>query len=156
MAKKLEISFDKLLELTHRLDFFNIMNEGQRIRVLKQLNGDLFVYEVKEYIVDEGSMDSDLYIILAGNTRVEKGKDEFCALGALTSGDIFGEVSFVTNEKRMSSVMALEETIVLQLSQKKFSSLDLEVQVLIKDKVILKLIARLDKMNRRVLKLRNM
>jgi len=156
MAKKIVIPFEKLFKLTHRLDFFDTMDESQRIDILKYLNGDLYVYKKHELIINEGSKDCDLYIILSGNVSVKKGEDEFKAIGALTSGDFFGEISFITGEKRMSSVYAQEETIVLHLSQEKFHHLDTSIQILVKDKVILKLIARLDKMNRRVLKLRNL
>ena len=155
MAKKIEISSEKLFELTHRLDFFNTMTDSQRRDIIKYLNGDLFVYDAGEAIINEGSTDCDLYIIFSGNVSVKKGQDEFRAIGALASGDFFGEISFMTSEKRISSVLAQEETILLHLSQEKFCHLDIAIQVLVKDKVILKLITRLDKMNRRVLKLRN-
>ena len=156
MAKRLDIKFEKLYELTNRLDFFNTMNKPQRIEVLKYLGSELYVYDNQEAIIHEGDDDNALYVILSGHVGVKKGEDEFSAIGALESGDIFGEVSFITGDKRMSSVYAHAETIVLKLSQKKFNILETELQMLIKDKVIFKLIARLDKMNRRVVKLRNM
>lgn len=156
MAKRLEIKFEKLYELTDRLNFFNTMSKPQRIEVLKHLGSDLYVYANQEAIIHEGDDDHALFVILSGHVGVKKGEDEFSAIGALDSGDIFGEVSFITGSKRMSSVYAQAETIVLKLSKNKFNILDLSLQMLIKDKVIFKLIARLDKMNRRVLKLRNM
>ncbi len=156
MSKKLTIRFDKLVDLSHRLDFFNTMSDVQRIKVLKSLNGDLIMFEDEEQIIQEGENETDLYIILSGEVVVEKGDDEFSAVGNVKGGDFFGEISFIMGTKRIASVFARKETIVLRLSQKKFTELDAEIQVLIKDKIIRKLIFRLDEMNRQVLLLRNL
>ena len=131
------------------------MVEVQRIDVLKCLKGNLFVYGKEAKIISENDNNSDLFIILSGKVTVEKGHNEYTAVGAIESGDFFGEVSFIMGSKRMTSVFAHQETIVLQLSQEKFASLDMDIQILIKDKVIRKLILRLDEMNQKVLKLRN-
>ncbi len=155
MAKRLKIAFGKLLELTHRLDFFDTMDEVQRVKVLQSLEGDLFVYEQGEIIINEGEQKNHLFIILAGEVTIEKGCDEFSTVCSVKGGDFFGEVSFIMGTGRIASVCAQRETIVLQLSQKKFTALDIEIQILIKDKVIRKLISRLDEMNQQVLKLQN-
>lgn len=156
MAKKLNIEFEKLLELAYRIDFFSAMEKKQSVSVLKQLKGDLYLYNRQEKIINEGDEDHTLFIILSGEVSVEKGSKQFSALGTLIGGDFFGEISFIRGTKRMTSVFAQKETIALQLSQKKFTVLDLEVQILIKDKVIEKLITRLNDMNAKVLDLRNL
>lgn len=156
MAKRLKIAFEKLLELTHRVDFFETMSDIQRVKVLQSLEGDLFVYEPDEIIINEGEQKNHLFIILSGEVSVEKGGDECSVVCNLKGGDFFGEVSFIMGSKRIASVYALRETIVLQLSQRKFNALDIEIQMLIKDKVIRKLIYRLDEMNRQVLKLQSL
>lgn len=155
MANKLNITFDKAFELAQRLDFFSTMNGHQCTRVLKQLEGNSFVYSKGEVIIREGTEDSALFIILSGVVTVQKGNDELKAVGTVSSGDFFGEISFITGAKRTTSILAREDTIVLHLSQKNFNSLDIATQILIKDKIMLKLISRLDKMNSRVLQLRN-
>lgn len=155
MANKLNITFEKAFELAQRLDFFSTMNVPQCTRVLKQLQGDIFVYKKGETIIREGAEDTSLFIILSGLVTVQKGDDELKAVGKVSSGDFFGEISFITGAKRTTSILACEDTIVLHLSQKNFERLDIATQILIKDKVILKLISRLDKMNSRVLQLRN-
>lgn len=155
MAKTLLLTFEKLSDLANRVEFFSTMNEHQRVKVLKQLEGEVLAYERAETIIEEGADDCEMYIILSGLVTVQKGEEEFTAVGALREGDFFGEVSFIMKSKRMATVVANEETILLRLSQEKFTSLELAIQMIIKDKVLRKLILRLNTMNQYVLKLRN-
>lgn len=155
MGKKLNIKYEKLLDLAGRLNFFDTMHMEQCINVLKHLNADCYVYEKEDKIINEGDLNNDLFIILSGEVTVEKGKDPLSKVGTVEGGDFFGEISFIMGTNRITSVFACRETIVLQLSQEKFTALDSAIQVLIKDKVIRKLILRLDEMNSKLLNLRN-
>ena len=151
--KTLDLPFEKLFELTDRLDFFNTLQKHQRIKVLKQLSGEVFVYSDEQIIIEEGSTENQLFIILSGSVNVLKGQEQFTSVGTIKSGDFFGEISFIMRSKRTASVVAKEKTIVLRLSQDNFSTLDIMVQSLMKDKVMIKLVTRLNNMNHAVIKL---
>lgn len=153
MPKQLNISLTKRLELAGKIDFFSTLKEHQRITVLKQLESNVFLYDVGEIIIEEGAVDTALYIILSGRVVVKKGIDEIAAVGVVSSGDFFGEISFMMDSKRMATVVAQEECIVLQLSKERFNTLEMAVQLDLKDKVLKELISRLDTMNKTVLKL---
>lgn len=155
MGKKLNIKLEKLLDLAGRLNFFDTMSIDQCTEVLKSLNADCYVYEKEEKIINEGDTDSDLFIILSGGVTVEKGANTLSKVGMIEGNDFFGEISFIMNSKRITSIFASRETIVLKLSQAKFNALSSEIQGVIKDKVIRKLILRLDEMNSKLLSLRN-
>jgi len=153
--KVLDLPFEKLSKLTERLDFFNTLVIHQRIKVLKQLSGEIFVYSEGQIIIEEGSSENELFIILSGSVNVLKGKEQFTSVGTIKAGDFFGEISFIMRSKRTASVVANEKTIVLRLSQDNFSTLDIMVQSLMKDKVMIKLVTRLNNMNHAVIKLLN-
>ena len=153
--KVLNLPFEKLFELTDRLDFFNTLEKHQRIKVLKQLSGEVFVYNEGQIIIEEGSSENELFIILSGSVNVLKGQAQFTSVGTIKAGDFFGEISFIMRSKRTANVVAKEKTIVLRLSQDNFSTLDITVQSLIKDKVMIKLVTRLNSMNLAVIKLLN-
>ena len=156
MGNKLNIKLEKLLDLAGRLNFFDTMSKEQCIKVLKSLNADCYVYKKEDKIINQGDLNNDLFIILSGEVTIEKGNDQLSKVGTVSGGDFFGEISFIMCSKRTTNVFACRETIVLQLSQEKFTALDSAIQVLIKDKVIRKLIVRLDEMNNQVLQLRNL
>ncbi len=155
MSKKLIIDFEKILDLSHRVDFFDAMTHPQKITVLRKLQTDLYFYEQNETIIKEGESDTKLFIILSGKVRIDKGDNDHTALAILEGGSFFGETSFSMATKRISSVNAYPETIVMVLTRQKFSELEPEIQILIKDKIIQKLILKLSQMNDQFLKLCN-
>ncbi len=151
--KPIQINFEKIFQLAERLPFFDTLSSHQIIKVLKQLEGEVFVYKEGDLIIEEKAKDHELFIILSGSVTVHKGEEQFTAIGIVKAGDFFGEISFIMGSARTASVSANEETIVLRLSQEKFDSLEIIIQSQVKDKILRKLVARLDIMNRAVLKL---
>ncbi|KIM09337.1 MAG: hypothetical protein KU28_01555 [Sulfurovum sp. PC08-66] len=151
--KPLIISFEKLDDLAKRVNFFNTMRDHQRSRVLRQLSSNIYAYKKGEQILREGDDDTDMYILLSGSVTVAKGKDEFFPLGTIVAGDFFGEISFIMKNRRLASVVANEDCIVLRLCDEHFGTLELPIQMAIKDKILVKLITRLDKMNKQVIEL---
>ena len=151
--KSIDIAFDNLLELAERLSFFDEMKKYQMVKVLRNLEGHVFVYEKDDCIVLEAEKDTELYIILSGDVIVQKGLQEFSAIGKILSGDFFGEISFIMGTPRLATVVANSKTIVLRLSEENFSNLEPMVQIRIKDKILKKLVTRLHTMNESVQKL---
>ena len=152
--KTIMIEFNKLLDLAQRLSFFSTMKSHEITRVLRQLNGDIFVYEKDNLIIKEGEKDCDFFIILSGEVTVIKGKEAYGSVGTIKAGDFFGEISFIVHTPRLATIIAAEKTIVLRLSEANFTSLEPAIQLQIKDKIIQKLVSRLHLMNQMVLKLK--
>ncbi len=70
-------------------------------------------YAAGEEIVKEGEMDDRFYIIVSGTCSVERnGK----AVGLLTTGECFGETSYVQGAKRTATIRAAEGVTVLKVS----------------------------------------
>ncbi|MCC7462967.1 MAG: protein kinase [Gammaproteobacteria bacterium] len=70
-------------------------------------------YGAGEEIVKEGEMDDRFYIIVSGTCSVERnGK----AVGLLSSGECFGETSYVQGAKRTATIRAAEGVTVVKVS----------------------------------------
>jgi len=70
-------------------------------------------YASGEEIVKEGEMDDRFYIIVSGTCSVERhGR----ALGLLSTGECFGETSYVQGAKRTATIRAADGVTVLKVS----------------------------------------
>ena len=70
-------------------------------------------YAAGEEIVKEGEMDDRFYILVSGTCSVERnGK----AVGLLSTGECFGETSYVQGAKRTATIRAVDAVTVLKVS----------------------------------------
>jgi len=72
-----------------------------------------------EILVQEGSADDHLYVVVSGVLGVVKGAglEEEVTLNAIRPGDVVGELSFLDGATRYASLVALSDTRVLGLSR---------------------------------------
>jgi CRP-like cAMP-binding protein len=72
-----------------------------------------------EVLVQEGSADDHLYVVVSGVLGVVKGagQEEEVTLNAIRPGDVVGELSFLDGATRYASLVALSDTRVLGLSR---------------------------------------
>ncbi len=80
------------------------------------------VYKKGETLMEEGEAGFESYVIVKGKVNVCKmrnGKNEI--LSTLEKGDIVGEMSLITSECRSASVIAIESTEVMILTQELFT-----------------------------------
>jgi serine/threonine protein kinase len=70
-------------------------------------------YAAGEEIVKEGEMDDRFYIIVSGTCSVERNGR---AVGLLSTGECFGETSYVQGAKRTATIRAAEGVTVLKVS----------------------------------------
>ena len=63
-------------------------------------------------IIQEGSRDQDLYIVISGRASVERAGE---SIAILNSSDFFGEEALLTGKPRSASVLATTETRVLRI-----------------------------------------
>ncbi|MBX2811329.1 MAG: cyclic nucleotide-binding domain-containing protein [Myxococcales bacterium] len=94
-----------------------------------------------EVILEEAKRGSGLYLLLHGRVLVSKVvADEEIVLAELKPGDLFGEISLLTNTPISATITAMEEAFVLRLSKKRFDELVLG------NDVVLELVGRLAEM----------
>ena len=142
------ISLDKVIDILDRLDFFHAFSEQEKER-LASSHGKFFAVQTNEAIIKEGDLCDTMYVLISGEVEVYKGRSRE-TLAKLGPGDIFGEISFLTKTERISSCRAMQQSIVLELNPTMMNGMESEVREKIKDKIILKLIKRLDMMNARL------
>jgi len=94
-----------------RLKFFHEFSHAEIWEVLRASNWQN--YSPSEEIVKEGEMDDRFYIIVSGSCQVER---HGTRVGALDTGDCFGEASYVQGAKRTATIRAGSAVTVLKVS----------------------------------------
>lgn len=99
----------KQLPLFHYLTFAELLRIIPVCRTEHVATGDV--------LIEDGSTDTDFYIVVDGKVRVHKGDTEIAVLGA---GKYFGEMSLVDNRPRSASVTAVAATHLIRISRADF------------------------------------
>ena len=89
-------------------------NEEQLDEVLN--SSSLLQCEPGDVIIKEGSIDSRIYILLSGELEVRVGDKRVAAIAR--SGEVFGELALVNQDKRLASVIASTRAVCLAVDQK--------------------------------------
>ena len=110
------------------------------------------VYHPGEMLIRQGRSDQSLFIILTGTVTITEGAGG-TILAVLKAGDIFGEMAFLTDTRRTANVVARESVIALKLDRVLFEQLSPEIREKFKDKIIEKMVARLDAANKELARL---
>ena len=140
-----------ILPVINRLSFFNSFTTGEKRQMVSD-DAHFRVYNPGEMLIRQGSSDQSLFIILTGAVNVTEGASG-TILAVLRAGDIFGEMAFLTDTRRTANVVARESVIALKLDRVMFEQLSPEIRDKFKDKIIEKLVARLDTANKELSRL---
>ncbi len=139
------MALKKTLEIFDRIEFFNAFSVEEK-ELIATFHGRFYSTGSNESIIKEGDSIDTLFILLSGSVNVYKGRSRD-SLALLVPGDIFGEISFLTRAKRISSCISAEPCIVLEIDHAMLNVLSAEIREKIKDQIIRKLVKRLDFMN---------
>lgn len=75
-------------------------------------------------IVHEGELGDDFYLVAEGSMKVLAEKDgEERYLGNISTGETFGEIASLTGGRRLATVRACEDSVLLILPQKDFQEI---------------------------------
>ena len=135
-----------ILPIINRLTFFDTFTTEEKRQIVSD-EAHFRVYDPGELLIRKGSADQSLFILLTGSVNVTEASGE-TILATLTAGDIFGEMAFLTDTRRTAHVTAREPVIAIKLDRVMFERLSIHVREKFKDKIIAKLVARLDLSNR--------
>lgn len=141
----------EILPIISRLGFFNSFTASEKRQMVSD-DTHFRVYRPGEILIRQGSEDQSLFIILTGAVNITEGAGE-TILALLKAGDIFGEMAFLANVRRTANVIATEPVIALKLDRVLFERLSPEIREKFKDKIIEKLVARLDNANKELARL---
>jgi CRP/FNR family transcriptional regulator len=70
-------------------------------------------FEAGQHIVNQGQIGNGLYVIMAGEARIQRGDEEIAVLG---QGDFFGELSVLDQKPRSASAVAVTDVSFLGLA----------------------------------------
>ena len=94
--------------------FLNSFSDEQLDDVLN--SSSLLQCDKDDIIIQEGSIDSRIYILLNGELEVRISGKKVAAISRV--GDVFGELALVNQDKRAASVIASSRALCLAVDQK--------------------------------------
>ena len=139
-----------IYDIIQSLDFFKGLNQLQ-IDEIVNMDAHFIYYDPGEVIVKEKDTSQAFYILIKGTVSVKKGTFN-TQIGKLYPGEFFGDFSFLTDTPRTASVIADDVVIVIRVDRKMLSGLNIEIREKIKDRIIVDLIKRLERMNNEFIK----
>lgn len=70
-------------------------------------------YKANEIIFEEGTVDNNIHCIIEGKVSVYTAIS-FSPIRTLSNGDVFGEISAATGKKRIATLVATSDSVLLQ------------------------------------------
>lgn len=137
--------------IIHRLAFFDTFTADEKRQIASE-DAHFRLYNSGELLIRQGSSDQSLFIILSGTVAVTESTGG-TVLAVLQAGDIFGEMAFLTDTRRTANVIARDAVIALKLDKVLFEQLSAGVREKFKDKIIKKLVMRLETANKELTRL---
>ncbi len=99
-----------------RLPFFSDFSDNEVWEALRA--GSWRSFPVGQTIVSEGNADVCLYILIKGDVKVTQGGK---VLTTLSSGDCFGEFSYVSGAKQVHSIEASRDVSLLRINEEQMA-----------------------------------
>ena len=137
----------KVRGLLDSLDFFEEFTVEEKNKFLA-LRHHFVAYEAGELLIEEGTCDAAFFVLLWGSVNVTTGGSPGRTLAKLDPGEFFGEISFLTSRPRTTNVVATGKVLAMKIDQPLLKEVGVETREKIKDKIIRKLVQRLDSMNK--------
>jgi serine/threonine protein kinase len=97
--------------LLRRLKFFHDFSHAEIWEVMRASHWQ--DYAPADEIVKEGEMDDRFYVVVSGNCAVERHSK---SIGIVSTGECFGETSYVQGAKRTATIRAIDNVTVLKVS----------------------------------------
>jgi serine/threonine protein kinase len=105
-----DISDREKFNLVRDLKFFTNFSEPE---IWEVINASTWAeFQPGEAVISEGQLDNSFYILVSGDATVRKGDVD---VYTLTRGECFGEIGFITREKRTASVVADSSVWVMRI-----------------------------------------
>ncbi|MBF0139355.1 MAG: cyclic nucleotide-binding domain-containing protein [Magnetococcales bacterium] len=128
-----------IFKLVNSLPFFSRFSEYEKKRIAER-DASFKMYPKDSYIVEEGTHDTAFFILVKGVVHVTKNTTVVAKLGP---GEMFGEISFLTNTPRTMNIKAGENVLVLRMDQAMMNELEQESREKFKDHIISRQVVRL-------------
>lgn len=134
-----DIARDKAFAMIDKLAFFAHFSTFEKRRMCAFFTS-FRTYQADSDIIREGMTDTSFFLLIHGQVQVIKGDTFIVDFGP---GEVFGEMAFLINEARSTTVRSKEEVLVLRLDSEVIDRLGSAIREKIKDQLITKLTERL-------------
>lgn len=141
-----DIAEEEKFNAIKSLEFFEGFPDGELWEIIRASTWQEYA-DNKEIIV-EGDLDDCFYIIVKGEVAVQKNDKSF---RALTAGDCFGEMGYLTKTKRTATIKSKGDTALLKVNSTVISQVSLNCQVRFLKVFLRTLIHRLSATTERVI-----
>lgn len=132
------------MELVNRLSFFKTLTLAERQMVVESFS-ELHLFKKGKMVFRQNEHDNHLYIVLSGELVLFKQQYK-PSLVHIEPGDFVGEGSFVETHTRNINAKANDETILLAISHTAMQKLPYAIRDKIKDRIILGMSERIEKL----------
>ncbi len=133
------IEREEAIAMVDGLSFFDKFSVFEKRRMIAFFTS-FRTYKPNSEIIREGDTDTSFFILINGEVQVVKGDSVIVNLG---HGEVFGEMAYLINEPRTTSVRSQGEVLAMRLDPKLTDKLGPEIREKIKDKFIAKLTDRM-------------
>ncbi|MBN1487095.1 MAG: ABC transporter substrate-binding protein [Anaerolineae bacterium] len=105
------------IDILREIDTFVPFSEADKQYLSQQMKKHHF--SPNHYIVQQGDKGDSIFAILEGavSVQLKMGNDETLEIARLGAGDFFGEISLLTGEPRMTSIITLTETYLYEITK---------------------------------------
>lgn len=138
----------KAAAILNRVPLFHSLTPSEKQHIAESQTLFYHIPEKEEFI-SLGEMDDSFYVLLSGSAVVVHSGVELTHIDA---GKFVGETGFMGNNARSASVVAETNIIALKFTRKTFQILPIRVREMIKDHIIEGLVARVEQLNKKVVK----
>ncbi|MBF0380976.1 MAG: cyclic nucleotide-binding domain-containing protein [Magnetococcales bacterium] len=135
-------SSDEIHHMMDGISFFRNFSNYEKKRCANA-ERSIIIFDPDEEIIREGGRDTFFYIILSGTVNILK---DGLQINTMKEGDFFGEMAFLTNTERSTSVVADQKVIAYRLDRIKMKRMQSSIREKIKDQCIEKLVGRMDRL----------
>jgi small-conductance mechanosensitive channel/CRP-like cAMP-binding protein len=114
---------DERVALLRRNPLFSTLSDEQLVSLARQAG--CLRFSPGETVVQEGDPGHSLYQLVSGRVEVRKRQagGASVAVAQLSRGDIFGEMSLLSDTPRSASVLAIDECVLLKVAQQHIAPL---------------------------------
>ncbi|MBF0358517.1 MAG: cyclic nucleotide-binding domain-containing protein [Magnetococcales bacterium] len=146
MGKKIDYAPEKIQKLMDKINFFHDFSKFEK-KICASSASSIIKFEPGAEIIREGEKDTYFYIILKGSVKILKNTKQ---INTMKEGDFFGEMAFLANTVRSTSVIADTAVIAYQIDQPKMQMMQGSIREKIKDQCIVKLVEGADRLTEEI------
>ena len=103
--------------MIEKMDIFKNFSDDEKKRIC-QIGHSLVEFKKGDIIIKEGKQFKSIYLLLKGTALItKKSNSATIRLSKLTSGEIFGEMSFFSDKPRRTTVVANSDVLVMKMDE---------------------------------------